>query len=250
MLSLFGWRVFHCVRIFCAKPFCAGNDPVSIYFRTFNENEPANGKASLRSQDGLFESGHSRPANDPFFSVGSLSLPLMAGLRQPLQNFWRYAHPAQSSCGLFCKWSFTFLPPKAPLPGDSSHLYICNTWFPDCKWELKAAQECQPSLSLQESMGLSDAERREGLPECTFWRCAAIDAQVTLPLKYSLFNSCSPSPPYHSCLSLLMTPERSRQRQEAISMGSGTCSRSPFRRPAIPLPFLFLPLTLKYYHHH
>ena len=47
----------------------AGNDPVSIYFRTFNESEPSNGKAILRAEDGLFESGHSRPANDPFFSV-------------------------------------------------------------------------------------------------------------------------------------------------------------------------------------
>lgn len=27
-------------------------------------------------------------------------------------------------------------------------------------------------------MALSDAERKEGLPECSFWRCAAIDPQV------------------------------------------------------------------------
>lgn len=47
-----------------------------------------------------------------------------------------------------------------------------------------SVQSCPASASkvevrgLQETMVLSEAERREGLPECTFWRCAAIDPQV------------------------------------------------------------------------
>lgn len=40
------------------------------------------------------------------------------------------------------------------------------------------------SIYLQEAMSLTAIERREGLPECSFWRCAAVDAEVrsTLPL--------------------------------------------------------------------
>ena len=47
----------------------AGSDPVSIHFRTFSENQPSNGKAVLREQDGLYESLHTRSAEDTYFTV-------------------------------------------------------------------------------------------------------------------------------------------------------------------------------------
>ena len=36
----------------------------------------------------------------------------------------------------------------------------------------------QERTSVQDSMVLSEAEQKEGLPECVFWRCVAVDAQV------------------------------------------------------------------------
>ena len=36
----------------------------------------------------------------------------------------------------------------------------------------------QENISVQDSMVLSEAEQKEGLPECAFWRCVAVDAQV------------------------------------------------------------------------
>ena len=36
----------------------------------------------------------------------------------------------------------------------------------------------QERVSMQDSMVLSEAEQKEGLPECVFWRCVAVDAQV------------------------------------------------------------------------
>lgn len=88
--------------IWVTEIVCAGNDPVSIYFRTFNEHEPPNRKATMREQDGLFESGHSRPANDPFFSVRPCIYALAPSNKRRYHGFPCFDRPLGVFLHSFC----------------------------------------------------------------------------------------------------------------------------------------------------
>jgi hypothetical protein len=89
-------------------------------------------------------------------------------------------------------------PPEVHVPehdtlGALQRLYP-RLGYPEPAEALRWVRKMSGGAAVQDSMVLSEAEQREGLPECVFWRCVAVDAQVRDPMLDGLGFSTLPHP--------------------------------------------------------